>query len=320
MPTALICGVSGQDGAYLSSFLLEKGYVVVGTSRDAYTNSFANLRKLGIRERVDCRSLAPNDFRSVLQVLSSVCPDEIYYLAGQSSVGMSFDQPIETMQSISEGVMNLLEGMRFLKLPARLFNSASSEAFGDTAEPADESTPFRPRSPYGIAKATSFWLVSSYREAYGIHGCNGIMFNHESPFRPDRFVTMKIIAAAARIATGSREKLRLGNLHIERDWGWAPEYVEGMWRVLQQAKAEDFVIASGTSHKLEKFVSKAFELAGLDWLDHVETDVSLLRPYDIAVSRANPAKAAARLGWKATTSFDQVVKNLFESVQERTSV
>jgi len=314
-PTALICGISGQDGAYLSRLLLGKGYRVIGTSRDAFTNSFRNLKHLGIRERVECLSLAPNDFRSVLQVISSVCPDEIYYLAGQSSVGMSFDQPIETMQSIAEGVMNLLEVMRFLKTPARLFHSASSEAYGDTIEPADEGTPFRPRSPYGIAKATSFWLVSSYREAYGLNAYNGILFNHESPFRPDRFVTMKIVAAAARIAAGSDEKLRLGNLDIERDWGWAPDYVDGMWRVLQQDNPGDFVLATGVSHKLEDFVGRAFELAGLDWRDHVEIDASLFRPYDIGVSRANPAKAAAMLGWTAGVTFEQMVKNLFDSTQ-----
>jgi GDPmannose 4,6-dehydratase len=311
--TALICGVSGQDGSFLARLLLEKGYRVVGTSRDAYTHSFSNLHRLGIRERVETRSLAPNDFRSVLQVLTSVEPAEIYYLAGQSSVGLSFDQPIETMQSISEGVMNLLEAMRFLKMPARLFHAASSEAFGETPEPADEQTPFRPRSPYGIAKATAYWLVSSYREAYGLHACNGILFNHESPFRPDRFVTMKIVAAAARIAAGSGETLRLGNLEIERDWGWAPEYVDAMWRVLQQPVPGDFVLGSGTTHRLRDFVEKAFALAGLDWNEHVVADSTLFRPYDIGVSRANPSKAARVLGWRATTSFDEMMKLLFES-------
>lgn len=316
-PTAVICGISGQDGAYLAELLLKKGYRVIGTSRDAYTHPFGNLKKLGIREHVECLSLAPNDFRSVLQVISSISPDEIYYLAGQSSVGMSFDQPIEAMQSIAEGVMNLLEVMRFLKSPAKLFHSASSEAYGDTMEPADENTPFRPRSPYGIAKATAFWLVSSYREAYGLHASNGILFNHESPFRPDRFVTMKIVATASRIAAGSDEKLRLGNLDIERDWGWAPEYVDGMWRVLQQEKPGDFVFATGVTHKLEDFVGRAFELAGLDWREHVVIDESLFRPYDIGRSRANPAKAARVLGWRAGVSFEQMVKNLFDSTQGR---
>lgn len=314
-PTALICGISGQDGAYLAELLLQKGYRVVGTSRDAFTNSFANLKRLGIHDNVEYRSLAPNDFRSVLQVLTHVEPAEIYYLAGQSSVGLSFDQPIETMHSIAEGVMNLLEALRFLKMPARLFHAASSEAFGETLEPADENTPFHPRSPYGIAKATAFWLVSSYREAYGLHACNGILFNHESPFRPNRFVTMKIIAAAVRIAAGSGEKLHLGNLNVQRDWGWAPDYVEAMWRVLQQSTASDFVLGSGTTHSLENFVSRAFALAGLDWKDHVLSDSSLLRPYDIGVSRSNPAKAAEVLGWRATTSFEEMVGHLFDAVR-----
>jgi len=314
--TALVCGVSGQDGAYLAELLLNKGYRVIGTSRDAHTNTFANLKKLGIHEKLEYRSLAPNDFRSVLQLLSFTVPDEIYYLAGQSSVGLSFDQPIETMQSISEGVMNLLEAMRFLRISARLFHASSSESFGETYEPADEKTPFRPRSPYGIAKASAFWLASSYREAYGLHVCNGILFNHESPFRHSRFVTMKVMAAVSRIAQGSSEKLSLGNLNIERDWGWAPDYVDAMWRVLQQDKPSDFVLASGVSHRLEDFVGKAFALVGLDWRDHVDTDPLLLRPYDIGVSKANPAKAAEVLGWRATTTFDEMVKLLFESTQK----
>lgn len=314
-PVALICGVSGQDGAYLAQLLLEKGYCVIGTSRDAYTNAFANLRTLGIRDRVDCKSLAPNDFRSVLQVLTNVKPAEIYYLAGQSSVGLSFDQPIETMHSIAEGVMNLLEALRFLKMPSKLFHAASSEAFGETLDPADENTPFRPRSPYGIAKATAFWLVSSYREAYGLHASNGILFNHESPFRPNRFVTMKIVAAAIRIAEGSKETLHLGRLDITRDWGWAPEYVEAMWRVLQQGSPSDFVLGTGTSHSLEDFVDKTFALAGLDWRDHVVADTSLFRPYDIGVSRSNPTKAADLLNWRTATSFDDMICKLFDAVK-----
>lgn len=315
--TALICGVTGQDGAFLCDLLLKKGYRVVGTSRDVFTNSFTNLKQLGVHEKIERRSLAPNDFRSVLQILTQVQPDEIYYLAGQTSVGLSFDQPIETMQSIAEGLMNLLEAMRFLRMKARLFHAASSEAFGDTPEPADETTPFRPRSPYGIAKATAFWLVSSYREAYGIHACNGILFNHESTFRPDRFVTMKIMKAAARIANGSGEKLQLGNLKVVRDWGWAPEYVDGMWRILQQATPTDFVLASGVSHSLEYFAELAFRHAGLDWLDHVTSDSSLLRPYDIAISRACPSKAARMLDWRATVSFEEIVARLYESAANK---
>ena len=203
MKTALIIGVSGQDGAYLSKLLLEKGYRIVGTSRDAQVSPFANLTRLGIRSLVATESMALNDFRSVIHILKKVKPDEIYNLAGQSSVGLSFDQPVETFESISIGTLNLLEGLRFLELPARLYNAGSSECFGNTnGQPADETTPFRPRSPYAAAKSAAFWAVSNYREAYGLFACSGILFNHESPLRPERFVTRKIVKAACSIARG----------------------------------------------------------------------------------------------------------------------
>ena len=317
MRSALICGISGQDGAYLAQLLLEKGYRVVGTSRDAHTNPFANLTRLGIRDRVDCHSLATSDFRSVLQALTAAQPDEIFYLAGQSSVGLSFDQPIETMQSIADGTMTMLEALRFLESPARFYHAASSEAFGNTDTPADESTPFRPRSPYGIAKATAFHLVSSYREAYGLHASNGILFNHESPLRPNRFVTAKIVSSAVRIANGSKEKLHLGNLDIQRDWGWAPEYVDAMWRILQQDQAGDYVIATGQTHSLKDFVDQVFKTVGLESADHVQSDATLLRPYDIPVSRGNPAKAAEKLGWRAQVNFQTLLQRLVEDEQHR---
>jgi GDPmannose 4,6-dehydratase len=316
MRSALICGISGQDGAYLAQLLLEKGYRVAGTSRDALTNSFANLTRLGIRDRVDCHSLATSDFRSVLQVLTATKPDEIYYLAGQSSVGLSFDQPIETMQSIADGSMTMLEALRFLESPSRFYNAASSEAFGNTDSPADELTPFRPRSPYGIAKATAFHLVSSYREAYGLHASSGILFNHESPLRPTRFVTAKIVSSAVRIANGSKEKLHLGNLDIQRDWGWAPEYVDAMWRILQQDQPGDYVIATGQTHSLKDFVDQVFKTVGLESADHVQSDATLLRPYDIPVSRGNPAKAAEKLGWRAQVDFQTLLQRLVEAEQQ----
>ena len=298
---ALICGVSGQDGAYLSRFLIGKGYDVHGTARDAQMASFSNLIKLGIRDQIKFHSMALNDFRSVLQVLSHVQPDEIYNLAGQSSVGLSFDQPVETLESISVGTLNLLEAIRFMKRPIRLYNAGSSECFGNTGgQPADENTPFRPRSPYAVAKATAFWEIANYREAYNLYASTGILFNHESPMRPERFVTQKIVRSACRIANGTLEKLRLGNIEIARDWGWAPEYVEAMWMILQQEKADDFVIATGETNRLEDFVAEVFRCVGLDWRDHVESDSSLLRPSEIMVSRANPEKSAKRLGWQAT--------------------
>ena len=316
MKTALICGISGQDGAYLAQLLLEKGYRVVGTSRDAQMSTFANLVKLGIRDRVKLESVALNDFRSVLQVLMKTQPDEVYNLAGQSSVGLSFGQPVETLESIAIGTLNLLEAIRFLSAPIKFYNAGSSECFGDIGkQAADELTPFRPRSPYAVAKSTAFWEVANYREAYGLFACSGILFNHESPLRPERFVTQKIVATACRIATGASEQLKLGNISIQRDWGWAPEYVEAMYLMLQQEHPDDYVIATGVSASLEDFVTSTFSQLGLDWQDHVITDDSLYRPTDIAFSRGNPAKAKAKLGWEANHPMPSVVKLMIAAKQ-----
>ena len=306
---ALICGISGQDGAYLAQLLLDKGYEVFGTARDAQMSTFPNLVRLGIRDKIHLESMALNDFRSVLQTLTKIKPDELYNLAGQSSVGLSFQQPVETLESISVGTLNLLEAIRFKNRPIKLYNAGSSECFGDLGgAAADEMTPFRPRSPYAVAKATAFWELANYREAYSLFACSGILFNHESPLRPERFVTKKIVAAACRIASGSKEELHLGNVSISRDWGWAPEYVHAMWLMLQQDEPDDYVVATGESHKLEEFVSQAFSCLGLDWQDHVVTDPSLLRPTEIIVGRGNPAKAYDKLGWKAHYTMPDVVK------------
>ncbi len=314
MKKALICGVSGQDGAYLAQLLLEKGYTVVGTSRDAQVSSFRNLLRLGIREKIQYESLVPTDFRSVLQVISKTQPDEIYNLAGQTSVGLSFNQPVETLESIATGTLNFLEAIRFIKAPIKFYNAGSSECFGDIGDhPADEQTPFRPRSPYAVAKATAFWQVANYREAYDIFACSGILFNHESPLRPQRFVTQKIVSAASRIANGSKEKLHLGNISIKRDWGWAPEYVEAMYLMLQQDQPDDYVVATGQSYSLEDLVARAFSCVGLDWKDLVVTDPSLLRPTDLAVSRGNPTKAKEKLGWQAQYKMPDVIKMMVEA-------
>ncbi len=312
--TALICGISGQDGAYLARLLLQQGYRVVGASRDAQISTFGNLVKLGIRDQVELTSMVLSDFRSVLQVLAKFEPNEIYNLAGQSSVGLSFEQPVETLESISIGTLNLLEGIRFLNRDMRLYNAGSSECFGDTGNlPANEQTPFRPRSPYAVAKAAAFWQVANYREAYGLFACSGILFNHESPLRPERFVTQKIVRAACRIANGSKERLSLGRLDIQRDWGWALEYVEAMWKMLQQPLADDFVIATGETHSLQDFVAAAFTAVNLDWHEHVDADSSLMRPTDIAISRADPSHAASKLGWQARTRMQGVVQNMMEA-------
>jgi GDPmannose 4,6-dehydratase len=314
MKKALICGVSGQDGAYLSKLLLNKGYDVYGGSRDAQMSSFHNLTTLGIRSEISLVSININDFRSVLQTLLKVKPDEVYNLAGQSSVGLSFEQPVEALESISMGTLNLLEAVRFSALPIKLYNAGSSECFGDTGNYlADENTPFRPRSPYGVAKAAAFWQVANYREAYQLHASTGILFNHESPLRPERFVTQKIVATACRIAQGSSEKLVLGNIEIARDWGWAPDYVDAMWRMLQQDQADDYVIATGATSKLKDFIRVVFECLDLNWEEHVKTDPTFFRPTDIAEGHANPSKAKQKLGWAANYRMEDVAKAMVES-------
>jgi GDPmannose 4,6-dehydratase len=305
---ALICGISGQDGTYLAELLLRKGYTVIGTSRDAQTSSFSNLSQLGIAGKIQLESMATHDFRSVLHLLRKAEADEIYNFSGQSSVGLSFGQPVETLDSHIAGTLNILEGIRFLGKPTRFYNAGSGECYGDT-EPggAVEDAPFRPRSPYAVAKSAAYWLVANYREAYGLHATTGILFNHESPIRPQRFVTRKVIATACRIARGSGEKLTLGNLQIRRDWGWAPEYVEAMWKMLQCEQPHDFIIATGESHSLEDFVKEAFAQLDLNWRDHTVVSDGLLRPSDISEGKGNAAKAERLLGWKAQAHMKEVI-------------
>jgi GDPmannose 4,6-dehydratase len=317
---ALIFGISGQDGAYLARLLLEKGYAVVGTSRDAEANEFRNLKTLGLRERVDLVSMTLNDFRSVAKVIERARPDEIYNLAGQSSVSLSFEQPIDFFESIAVGALNLLEAVRSGGAPVRVYNACSSECFGDTGGcAASEETPFRPQSPYATARAAAFWSTATYRAAYGMWACSGILFNHESPLRPERFVTRKVAAAACRIARGSKERLRLGTLSIVRDWGWAPDYVEAMWRMLQQERPRDYVVATGKSASLEDFVRLAFAEVGLDWKPHVDFDPAFVRPLDPRAIHADPARAARELGWKAQCDMPELVRRLVRAEREGAS-
>jgi GDPmannose 4,6-dehydratase len=314
MKKSLICGISGQDGAYLASLLLTKGHTVYGTSRDAEVSSFRNLETLGIRDKVKLESMALNDFRSVLQVLIKTEPDEIYNLAGQTSVGLSFAQPVETLESIATGTLNLLEAIRFTKAPIKFYNAGSSECFGDTGEfPANESTPFRPRSPYAVAKSASFWEVANYREAYNIFACSGILFNHDSPLRPERFVTQKIISAICRIADGSSEQLILGNTNIQRDWGWADDYVEAMYLMLQQPEPDDYVIATGQSNSLQKFVETGFAYFGINASDRIVIDQSLFRPSEIMKSYGDPEKAKQKLGWQAKYEMKDIIAMMIEA-------
>jgi GDPmannose 4,6-dehydratase len=314
---ALICGVGGQDGAYLSRLLLDKGYEVIGASRDAMASSFNNLKDLGIRDKVITASMAISDFRSVLQTLHKYHPDEIYNLAGQSSVGLSFEQPVETMESIAIGTLNLLEAIRFYGEPIRFYNAGSSECFGDTGTvPANEETPFKPRSPYAVAKTSAHNLVANYREAYNLYACTGILFNHESPFRPERFVTQKIIRTAARIATGSDENLKMGNIDIQRDWGWAPEYVEAMWKMLQLDQPQDFVIATGKTVSLEYFIEYTFQLFGLNYKDYVVVNSDFYRPTDIHIGSANPSKANEVLNWRAQVNVEGVIEKMCNAAKD----
>jgi GDPmannose 4,6-dehydratase len=259
------------------------------------------------------------DFRSVLTLLVETQPDEIYNLAGQSSVGLSFAQPVETMESIVLGTLNLLEAVRFLKTPTKLYNAASGDCFGQTTPdaPAHEESPLRPRSPYGVAKSAAFWEVANYREAYGMFACSGLLFNHESILRPTRFVTRKVVSTAFRIANGSDEKLLIGDTRVVRDWGWAPEYVDAMWRILQQDTPRDYVIATGESHSLAQFVEAAFDILGLDAGDHLEVDPSLLRAADILTSHADPSRAARELGWTARTRMRDLVAQLIDDERRR---
>jgi GDPmannose 4,6-dehydratase len=311
MKTALICGFSGQDGSYLAQFLIARGYRVIGTSRDAQSARCHNLTMLGIDGKIGIESMALNDFRSVLQVLAKVRPNEIYNLAGQSSVSLSFEQPVETLESISSGTLNLLEGIRFLDPSMRLYSAGSSECFGNTGEkPADETTPFRPRSPYAVAKACAANLVANYRDAYNLFACTGFLFNHESPLRPRRFVTRKIVEAAYGIHAGLASHVTLGNLDISRDWGWAPDYVEAMWLLLQRETPLDVVIATGRTVSLQYFVKCAFAYFDLDWEKYVLQDEGLLRPSDISYSAADVTLATTELGWTARHTIEDVVRNM----------
>jgi GDPmannose 4,6-dehydratase len=310
---ALIFGISGQDGVYLSRLLLDKGYEVHGTSRDVDVAPFEGLKRLGVFDKIRVHSANLTDYRSVIETLHIVRPDEIYNLSAQSSVGLSFDQPIETLSSIGNATLNLLEAIRFLGGGMRLYSASTSEMFGDTGgKPADELTAFRPHSPYGVSKAAAHWFVEGYRKGYSLYACSGICFNHESPLRNMRFVTQKIVRTAVDIKQGDAKRLKLGNISIVRDWGWAPEYVEAMWRMLQRPVPEDFVIATGTPASLEDFTRDAFACLELDWREHVDIDDAIKRPYELAFSVGSAAKAERELNWKAAITMPDIVGRLVE--------
>jgi GDPmannose 4,6-dehydratase len=312
-----ICGVSGQDGSYLAKLLLERGYEVWGSSRDAERTSFDSARRLGIYNSIQLVSMNLLDVRSTMETLRQICPQQIYNLTGQSSVGLSFEKPVETVESIAMGTLKLLEAIRLTDRNIRLYSAGSTECFGDTGETvADETMPLNPRSPYAVAKASAYWGVANYREAYNLFACTGILSCHDSPLRPSGFVTRKIVRAVTSIAMGKEARLALGNLEIERDWGWAPEYVEAIACMLEQPVPEDYIIATGESHSLSEFVAAAFELIGKNWREYVVVDERLMRPMDIVKNKVDPSKAAIGLGWKARNRMQDVIRMMLEAELE----
>ena len=311
--SALIFGISGQDGAYLSALLLKKGYKVYGTSRRPGTSEFSKLIDLGISHKVSVCSANMSDLHCISKLIAGVDPDEIYNFAGQSSVGMSFHKPRETFESIVSATLNILESVRLVRPETRVFSACSSECFGNNGGTgANEMTLFNPVSPYGRAKAEAFAHIASHRERYGLYFCSGILFNHESLLRPVHFVTRKIAMVVARIALGKEDSLTLGELSVQRDWGWAPEYVEAMWATLQQTTPEDYVIATGVPFSLQDFVASAFAAVNLEWSRYVRFDELLCRPIEIQSVCGCPEKAADKLGWRARTFAPEIATRMVQ--------
>jgi GDPmannose 4,6-dehydratase len=309
---ALITGITGQDGSYLADLLLEKGYEVHGMVRRASTETFQRLEH--IRDELILHTGDVLDQRSLGDVLRECRPDEIYNLAAMSFVAASWSQPVLTAEFTAVGVTRMLEAMREVAPDARFYQASSSEMFGTVQElPQRESTPFHPRSPYGVAKCYGHFITVNYRESYGLFACSGILFNHESPRRGLEFVTRKVTHGAAAIKLGLREELALGNLDAERDWGYAKDYVEAMWLMLQQEEPEDYVIATGQSHSVRELVGIAFDHAGLDPMKHVRTDPRYLRPAEVEHLVGDYAKARERLGWRPRTSFEELVRQMVDS-------
>jgi len=315
---ALITGVTGQDGAYLARFLLSKNYRVFGTVRQPGNINTGRLDELRITGHLELLPLDMSDFDSVLKALAKIQPEEIYNLAAQSSVALSFEQPLATGDTTGLGAARMLEAVRTVDPQIKFYQASSSEMFGKgRAIPQNESTPFNPCSPYAIAKLYAHLMTVNYREAYGLFCCAGILFNHESPLRGLGYVTRKITDTVAKIKYGLEKELRLGNLDVRRDWGYAPEYVEAMWLMMQQEKPDDYVIATGETHSVCEFVEKAFSYAGLDWQDYVVVDPALYRPAEIQLVVGDASKAGTKLGWQPKTTFDELVRIMVEADMNR---
>ena len=319
MKKALITGITGQDGSHLADLLLEKGYEVHGIIRRASSFNTSRIDHLytdphvnGVRLFLHYGDLA--DALNLTRLIDRVCPDEIYHLGAQSHVRVSYDIPEYTGDVTALGTIRILEAIREAKVTARFYQASSSEMYGKVqAVPQTETTPFWPRSPYAVAKVYAYWATVNYRESYGMHASNGILFNHEGPRRGETFVTRKITRAVAAIKKGKQDSLFLGNLDAKRDWGYAPEYVEGMWRMLQQPEADDYVLATNETHSVKEFVIEAFAHAGLDWEQHVKYDARYERPAEVDLLIGDPAKAKAKLGWEPKTKFKDLVRIMVDS-------
>jgi len=309
---ALVTGITGQDGSYLAEFLLQKDYMVFGMVRRSSTDNLARIEHL--LGQIELRSGDLLDQSSLTSILREVQPDEVYNLAAQSFVPASWEQPIATTQYTALGVARLLEAIRLECPHARFYQASSSEMFGKALEvPQNERTPLYPRSPYGVAKTYGHWVTVNYRESHNIFACSGILFNHESPRRGKEFVSRKVTDAVARIARGLATELRLGNLEARRDWGYAGDYVEAMWLMLQQDSPDDYVIATGETHSVRELVEIAFAAAGLDWKRHVKIDPKLLRPAEVELLQGDSTKARRQLGWKPTVSFRDLIETMVKA-------
>jgi len=319
MRKALITGITGQDGSYLTEFLLDRGYEVYGIIRRSSSFNTGRIDHLYQAPQTEDRRLILVygdllDANGIAGLVHEIQPDEVYHLGAQSHVKVSFDQPVYTADVDALGTLRLLEAVRRMKRPARFYQASSSEMFGLVAEvPQNEKTPFHPRSPYGCAKAYSFWQTVNYREAYGLFTCNGILFNHESPRRGGTFVTRKITRAATRIKLGLQDKLYLGNLDARRDWGYAGDYVEAMWLMLQQDRPDDYVIATGETHSVREFVEETFAFLDLDWHAHVEIDTRYFRPAEVDLLQGDASKARTMLDWSPRVHFKELVRMMVES-------
>jgi len=313
MKTALVFGITGQDGAYLAKLLLGEGYSVVGTSRDLSNAKLQNLERLNIASEVVCKEVQPADFRSVFNVFRIVRPDLVFNLSGQTSVGLSFDQPVESVESIATATLNILESIRMDGQGVRFVNAGSSECFGERDTPASESSAFRPRSPYAVAKSAAFWHVSSYRLAYGLHASTAIMSNHESPLRGERFVSQKIITAAKNCKNDSSFRVRMGDLSVVRHWGWAPDYVRALLLMAKAHEADDYIVAAEKATSLVDFAEYVFNYYGLNCHEFMQIDQKLFRPLELKQTLLSTKKIKEKLKWESTIDFGCMLEKLINS-------